>query len=302
MRELVSNVKVFGLNDTFKANQYSYSADIDNIIPNEKPLIHCAQTPSGSGHDNALMGIIVQFDLCCSNKMWVEAERYHWLDIVMSQSTMHTITKFNLDEMYTEDTAKEVIDVIKVLVRMYNDFDNIWEGFKADGLLDNGRAKFDDGKKYFKNQYREKLRLQILHSNPCGMRLTARMTTNYRQLKTIYEQRKNHALPEWREFCKWIETLPMAKDLICAESSTEKIARLKAEINQLKADLSSYELTHEKYKKALGKVIDALVWFRDERNCGETECAECKYNTFNGCYIADQDEIRKWALEEYEEM
>ena len=43
---------------------------------------------------------------------------------------------------------------------------------------------------------------------PSGMELTARMTTNYRQLKTIYRQRKDHRLPEWREFCRWLETLP----------------------------------------------------------------------------------------------
>lgn len=29
-----------------------------------------------------------------------------------------------------------------------------------------------------------------------------------RQLKTIYQQRKNHRLPEWRSFCEWIEELP----------------------------------------------------------------------------------------------
>ena len=40
------------------------------------------------------------------------------------------------------------------------------------------------------------------------------MTTNYRQLKTIYAQRRTHRLPEWREFCAWVETLPMAKELI----------------------------------------------------------------------------------------
>ena len=56
--------------------------------------------------------------------------------------------------------------------------------------------------------------LRILYSNPCGFRLTAGMTTNYRQLKTIYAQRKNHRLPEWREFCHWIERLPMAEKLI----------------------------------------------------------------------------------------
>ena len=40
------------------------------------------------------------------------------------------------------------------------------------------------------------------------------MTTNYRQLKTIYRQRKNHALPEWKAFCKWIETLPWSELII----------------------------------------------------------------------------------------
>ena len=56
--------------------------------------------------------------------------------------------------------------------------------------------------------------LQILYSNPAGFNITARMTTNYRCLKNIYIQRKNHRLPEWREFCKWIETLPYFEELI----------------------------------------------------------------------------------------
>ena len=59
--------------------------------------------------------------------------------------------------------------------------------------------------------------LKVLYSNPCGFKLTAKMTTNYRQLKTIYSQRKTHKLPEWREFCSWIESLPYAKELIIGE-------------------------------------------------------------------------------------
>ena len=60
----------------------------------------------------------------------------------------------------------------------------------------------------------KKLYLEILYSNPAGFTLTARMTTNYRCLRNIYKQRKNHRLPEWREFCKWIETLPYAQELL----------------------------------------------------------------------------------------
>ena len=55
--------------------------------------------------------------------------------------------------------------------------------------------------------------LEILYTNPCGMYLTARMTTNYQQLKTIYQQRRTHRLPEWGEFCDWCETLPHFMEL-----------------------------------------------------------------------------------------
>ena len=60
--------------------------------------------------------------------------------------------------------------------------------------------------------------LEILYSNPCGFKLTARMTTNYRQLKTIFKQRQFHRLPEWREFCAWIKTLP-SSELIVGENN-----------------------------------------------------------------------------------
>ena len=56
--------------------------------------------------------------------------------------------------------------------------------------------------------------LKLLYNNPAGFELTARLTTNYRCLRNVYEQRKNHRLPEWREFCAWIESLPYAKELL----------------------------------------------------------------------------------------
>ena len=59
--------------------------------------------------------------------------------------------------------------------------------------------------------------LEILYTNPAGFELTARLTTNYRCLKNIYAQRKNHRLPEWRVFCSWIESLPYAKELILSK-------------------------------------------------------------------------------------
>jgi hypothetical protein len=55
---------------------------------------------------------------------------------------------------------------------------------------------------------------QLAYMCPMGLELTARITTNYLALKTIYNQRHNHKLEEWRDFCKEIETLPYAAELI----------------------------------------------------------------------------------------
>lgn len=207
----INKVGIYGLKDSFDACQYSFATDVNEIIPSEKPLLNCAKAPLGSGHNNALKGIIVQFDLTFSNKAWVEAERYHWFEPVMSQSTMHKITKFDLDKAYNKYVDKGIIKIIKRMVDDYNNIDVIWGVWEAAGEVDSN-GKYNG---MTKEEYKNDLYLRILYSNPAGMMLTARMTTNYLQLKTIYHQRKNHRLPEWRELCAWIETLPRAKELIC---------------------------------------------------------------------------------------
>ena len=37
---------------------------------------------------------------------------------------------------------------------------------------------------------------------------------SYQTLRRIYIQRRNHRLPMWKDFCRWIETLPFADELI----------------------------------------------------------------------------------------
>lgn len=40
---------------------------------------------------------------------------------------------------------------------------------------------------------------------------------SYQTLRRIYFQRRNHRLPTWHDFCRWIEGLPFAKELILVE-------------------------------------------------------------------------------------
>ena len=61
--------------------------------------------------------------------------------------------------------------------------------------------------------------MKVLSNTPLGLELFMRVSTNYKQLQTIYYQRKNHRLKEeWGAFIKFIEELPYFKQLILGES------------------------------------------------------------------------------------
>ena len=209
--EVVSNVNIYGLEESVRGSKFPMATDLSKISTEvTERTYQLASTPTGSGHDNFLNGVIVQFDLTFTNKVWVEAERYHFLDFVSSQSTMHRITKFDLDKAYIEYTDPRIIEIMKEKTKEYNDLQDEIKTLRNEGK-DVSTLRDLSNQKY----------LEILYSNPAGFRLTARMTTNYRQLKTIYQQRRTHRLPEWRAFCAWLETLPYA-EFITRASANEK--------------------------------------------------------------------------------
>ena len=189
---VISNAQVYGLESSIKRAKYPMSTDVNCKLNDELTdgIKKLAQSGRGEGHDQWLTGVVVQFDLTLTVKCWTEAERYHFLDFISSQSTMHRITKFDLDKAYIEYVDPRIVDIMKEKVALYNEM---------------CAAEVRD-EEAIKEQY-----LRVLYSNPCGFKLTAGMTTNYRQLKTIYNQRKTHRLPEWRAFCEWIHTLPMSE-------------------------------------------------------------------------------------------
>ena len=201
MTDIVSNVKIYDLEESIIASGYPMRTSLvdhevtDKDIKRGHNLVEATKTGNGA-HSQFLTGIRVSFDLTCSNKMWVEAERYRFLEFVSSQSTMHRITQFNLDDQYNEYVDPRVIEIMKEKVAEYN-------------RIAEANADADRNPEILKRKY-----LEILYTNPAGFTLTARMTTNYRCLRNIYIQRKDHRLPEWRAFCKWIETLPYAEEFL----------------------------------------------------------------------------------------
>lgn len=158
--------------------------DYDN--PHIKRAVKLANA-KGGGHNQFLTGCLVAFDLSFTNKGWVEAERYRYLNFVSSQSTMHRISQMDVQKMCSNRVDSRIIDVVNEKIDKYNETKSL-------------------------EDYRD-----LLDNLPSGLILTARMTTNYRCLRNIVEQRSNHRLEIWQQFCEELRELPLSKELIFGE-------------------------------------------------------------------------------------
>lgn len=192
----VSNVNVYGFAESIVASGYPMAThpcqDLFSKVNDEglgsndmKRAKALGGAKAGSGHDCYLKGIIVQFDLTLSQVAWQQIQRYHFIDFVSSMSKMHRIHKVDLNEQCNSYVDKRVLDVVQENLGLFNLYT-------------------EEGKKELAKEHW----LKAVYNTPCGLELTARMTTNYLQLKTIYNQRKNHKLPEWKVVCNMIESLP----------------------------------------------------------------------------------------------
>lgn len=181
----VSNARVYDLAESIAASKYAMQTE---VRPDDTELtpraLGLAQCKPGTGHDNWLCGVRVAFDIHLTLKCLVEWERYHFLDIVTCNSTMHRMLKFDLDKAYCKYVDSRMIAVMKELVCRYN----------AEPTEEN--------------------LLRILYSNPAGFTYTMRIDTNYRQLKTANIQRHAHLIPEWKEFLWWIDAYLPHSELI----------------------------------------------------------------------------------------
>lgn len=152
--------------------------------------IKLAKAPSNSGHANFLTGIRVSFDVKYPNYISPEMQRYHWLDIVTSNSKMHTLTKMADDpSKYNKYVNQVTLNNMKLLMDEYNNAIGEEEKYTAF--------------------------MKLISNCPQGIELFMRVSTNYMQLRNMYTQRKNHKLKEdWGAFCKFVESLPLAKEFL----------------------------------------------------------------------------------------
>ena len=212
-KDIITNYKVYDLEETLVASGYAMIEEydeetvkkealdsVDAYINNEedysrhlKRALKLTKAPLSSGHVSFAKGIVVNMDITFTNKAWIEFQRYHFADIVTGMSTMHRISKFNLDEAFNEYTDPSIIKRLKELQEVY--------------------LTTKDKEDY----------LKLLYSTPAGLEMTGRITTNYLQLMNMWSQRHNHRLPEWRQFSnELVEKLPLFKEFLIANGQLKE--------------------------------------------------------------------------------
>ena len=213
----INNINVYGLEESLVASGYPMKANdasedfqfnvMENVLAldkgedtdDTKRAKKLGNVPTGSGHDNFLKGVIVQFDVTYPQYWTPQFQRYHFADIVSSQSKMHRITKMDISNCCNKYVDSRIIEILNAKIDIYNDY---VKGKKV--LLDNGKSLEDYNDELYMRY------MNIISNTPMGLEMTMRVTTNYLQLKTIYQQRKNHKLKEdWGNFCDFIIELPM---------------------------------------------------------------------------------------------
>ena len=204
----LENTEVYGLERAIIASGLSFRSapkiDLTRDITDKdwKRGKNLGNAESGQGHDGYLKGIVVQVDITYPQYWTKQAQRYHFFEICMSSSAMHMLCKNaalpfeEFRKQYNEYVDDDIIKRVQEYARQFNECT-------------------DEKKKY-------ELFMKMQSNNPLGYELTMSVTTNYLQLKTMYNQRKHHRLKEdWGAFCDWCDTLPHFKDLTGCSRDTK---------------------------------------------------------------------------------
>ena len=159
---------------------------------------------AGSPDRKFLRMIHVQADVTAPLYWWKEYDTYKVGTVANSCSTMHTIHKrdLTLDDFSYEHLIPVALDCLNETIKTIN---------TARQFVVDMKLKEDWWQM-----------IQLLPSSFNQMRT---IDLNYENLLSIYRQRKGHKLDEWREFCKWIETLPYMKEFLGLDEQVEKEKR-----------------------------------------------------------------------------
>lgn len=208
----IENIEVYGWKAAIRGmrnplNSWDKSDSIKDVdtgriaIGNSDLALMKKLCRAGTDHRKFMRMINVTCDITAPMYWWSECDTYKVGTVRNSCSKMHTIhvKPFVLDDFSHEgcdqipaamDVLEHAVNVCEHLRKLYNDTHD---------------------KKYWR---------ALIEILPESFNVRATLQLNYEVLENMHHSRKNHKLAEWREFCKWVESLPHS-ELITGDSNAD---------------------------------------------------------------------------------
>lgn len=166
------------------------------VIGDEDLKLAQRLSAAGASHAKYLRMINAYMNINAPLYWWKEFDTYKVGTVSNSTSTMHTIAKspFTVDMFERDMLDKESNATLHILVDRLNTLRERFEKTKD--------------KRYW---------YQIIQLLPSSYNQFRTVMLNYQTAKTIYHDRRNHKLDEWRVFCKGMESLPHFATMVLGE-------------------------------------------------------------------------------------
>lgn len=220
----IENVEVFGfeaairgmrnpLNSWNKSDSEFIPWDITDFEIGENDL-KLMQTlcRTGTDHRKFLRMINVTTDITAPFYWWKEYDTYKVGTVANSCSTMHKLTakEFTLDDFSCEHLMRDA--------EGWNIEEEYAEGESPLAALEYTIAVLNFYRKKYLETKDKRYWWQMIQLLPSSYSQRRTVQLNYEVLLNMYHARKDHKLDEWRDFCKWIETLPCFKEICLVEN------------------------------------------------------------------------------------
>lgn len=166
---------------------------------------------AGTEHRKFMRMITVYVDITAPLYWWKEFDTYKVSTVANSCSTMHKIhaKEFTLEDFSCEhllvgslNNLRETISLLNKYRYVYNHYDSIKNG---------EMVVSKEIKEIIGILTKKQIWWQMIQLLPSSYNQKRTVMLNYEVLANMYHSRKNHKLDEWRDFCKFIETLPYSE-------------------------------------------------------------------------------------------
>lgn len=201
------------MNSWEKSDSFEFPPDEDgvpDIGPNDYKLMKNLRE-SGTDHRKFMRMITVYLDIVSPLYFLKELDTYKVGTVANSCSTMHKIAakEFTLEDFSYEHLNDDCMAC------------NVVYGDHSDYLTSLDILKYTiEGLNYWRRRYlttkNKEDWWQMIQLLPSSYNQRRTVMLNYEVLANMYKSRKDHKLDEWRDFCKWIKTLPYS-ELITGE-------------------------------------------------------------------------------------